>query len=138
MKLVVLSAAALLASAGGALAADVTGLWATPSDNGRVQIYRCAEALCARLVDADQIRANPAQTDQYNKIAAQRSRRVKGLILFEGYTGGPAEWKGGKIYDPRTGDTGRSGRLKLVSDKALEVKGCLGPICRTQHWKRVG
>lgn len=140
MKLIapLFAAASVLAAAGGAMAAEVTGLWATPSDNGKVQVYRCGERLCGKLVDADQIRANPNQTDGYNKDASQRGRKVKGLILFEGYAGGPAEWKGGRIYDPRTGDTGRSGKIRLISDKTLEVKGCLGPICRTQHWKRVG
>ena len=132
-----LAASAVLTAAGSALAADVTGVWATESDNGRVQIFRCGGALCGKLIDADQIRADPNQTDAYNKIAAQRSRKVKGLILFGDYKGGPAEWRGGTIYDPKTGDTGHWGKIKLTSANALEVKGCLGPICRTQHWKRV-
>jgi uncharacterized protein (DUF2147 family) len=130
------AAAAVLTTATGALAADVTGLWATDSDNGRVQIYKCGEGICGKVVDADQLRANPNQTDAYNKIKAQRTRKVKGLVLFSGYTGGPTEWKGGAIYDPKSGDTGRNGKLKLNGDK-LEVKGCLGPICRTKHWTRV-
>ena len=131
------AATALLASAGAAHAAEVTGLWATDSDNGRVQIYRCGDGICGKLVDADQIRANPNQTDRYNKNKSQRDRKVKGLVLFSGYTGGPTEWKGGPIYDPKSGDTGRNGKIKLASDNALEVKGCLGPICRTKHWTRV-
>ena len=131
------AATAVLASAGAAHAAEVTGLWATDSDNGRVQIYRCGDGICGKLVDADQIRANPNQTDYYNKRKSERSRKVKGLVLFAGYTGGPTEWKGGEIYDPKSGDTGRNGKIKLVSNNALEVKGCLGPICRTKHWTRV-
>lgn len=132
-----IAALTVAASATAALAGDVTGVWATSSDNGKVQISRCGQAICGRLIDADQIRANPNQTDQYNKNKVLRSRKIKGVLLFEDYAGGPAEWKGGAIYDPKTGDTGRSGKLRLVSDDRLEVKGCLGPICRTQHWKRV-
>jgi len=132
-----LIAASTLLSATTAFAADITGVWATPSDNGRVQIYRCGDGICGKLVDADQIRTNPNQTDYYNKNASQRGRKVKGLVLFAGYTGGPSEWKGGQIYDPKTGDTGRSGKIKMTSGDSLDVKGCLGPICRTQHWKRV-
>lgn len=131
------AASAVVLSAGAAQAADITGLWATDSDNGKVQIYRCGEGICGKLVDADQIRANPNQTDYYNKNKALRDRKVKGLVLFSGYTGGPTEWKGGAIYDPKSGDTGRHGKLKLDGDK-LEVKGCLGPICRTKHWTRAG
>ncbi|MGE5566809.1 MAG: DUF2147 domain-containing protein [Parcubacteria group bacterium] len=132
-----LFAASALFSATAAFAADATGVWATESDNGRVQIYRCGDGICGKLVDADQIRANPEQTDYYNKDRAKRGRKVRGLVLFAGYIGGPNEWKGGEIYDPKTGDTGRSGKIKLTAPNALEVKGCLGPICRTQHWKRV-
>lgn len=132
-----LAASAFMSLAGAASAADITGLWATPSDNGRVQIYKCGDGLCGKLVDADQIRANPDQTDYYNKNKAQRGRKVKGLVLFSGYKGGPTDWAGGQIYDPRTGDTGRSGKIKVVSADQIDVKGCLGPICRTQHWKRV-
>ena len=128
----------LLACAGAASAAEVTGLWATSSDNGKVQVFKCGTGICGKLVDADQIRANPSQTDQYNKDRSKRSRKVKGLVLFQNYQGGPPEWRGGEIYDPKTGDTGRSGRIKLISDDTLQVKGCLGPICRTQTWKRVG
>ena len=131
------AATAMLTAATTASAADITGLWATDSDNGRVQIYRCGDGICGKLVDADQIRANPNQTDRYNKNKSQRDRKVKGLVLFSGYSGGPKEWKGGQIYDPKSGDTGRNGKIRLVSDNALEVKGCLGPICRTKHWTRV-
>jgi uncharacterized protein (DUF2147 family) len=138
MKLLpaLIAASAVMAAAGAASAADVTGLWATDSDNGQVQIYRCGEGICGKLIDADQIRANPEQTDHYNKNKAQRGRKVKGLVLFAGYKGGPAEWTGGQIYDPKSGDTGRTGKIRLVSANALEVKGCLGPICRTKHWTR--
>lgn len=131
------AACAVLTTAGAASAADITGLWATPSDNGRVHIYKCGDGLCGKLVDADQIRANPDQTDHYNKNKAQRGRKVKGLVLFSSYSGGPTEWTGGAIYDPKTGDTGRTGKIKVVSADQLDVKGCLGPICRTQKWKRV-
>lgn len=132
-----LIAASTLLSATTAFAADITGVWATPSDNGRVRIYRCGEGICGKLVDADQIRANPEQTDYYNKDRSQRGRKVKGLVLFAGYEGGPSEWKGGEIYDPRTGDTGRTGKIEMTDPNSLEVKGCVAFICRTQHWKRV-
>lgn len=130
------AASAILTTAGAANAAEVTGLWETGSDNGRVQIYRCGEGICGKVVDADQLRANPNQVDAYNKNKALRTRKLKGLVVFSGYAGGPTEWKGGEIYDPKTGDTGRTGKIKLVADNALELKGCLGPICRTKHWKR--
>ena len=72
-----------------------------------------------------------------NKDLALRGRPVKGLVVFSGWTGGPAEWKGGPIYDPQSGDRSKTGSLKLVGDNELVVKGCIGPLCRSEHWKRV-
>jgi uncharacterized protein (DUF2147 family) len=123
--------------AGPALAADPVGMWAAKTDNGRVQIYRCGAGLCGKAVDSDHLRANPAQKDQMNKDKALRGRLIKGLVLFEGYAGGPLEWKGGPIYDPKTGDRSSSGVLKMVDDDTLVLKGCLGPLCRSERWTRV-
>lgn len=114
-----------------------TGVWATARNNGRIEVYVCGSGLCGRILDGDQLRANPGQKDVLNKDQALRSRPVKGLVVFSGYTGGPAEWKGGPVYDPQSGDRSRSGSLKLVGDNELVVKGCIGPLCRTERWKRV-
>src|SRR3546814_5946732 len=34
-----------------AAAADITGIWATGSEGGRVEIYRCGKALCGKVID---------------------------------------------------------------------------------------
>lgn len=136
-RLAPLIAAAFTLVAGQALAADATGVWATQSDGGRIQVYRCGGGLCARIVDAAQLRANPTATDQRNKDPALRGRPIKGLVVLEGYTGGPTEWTGGAIYDPKTGDRAQSGLMRLDGPDVLVVKGCVGPFCKTQRWTRV-
>jgi uncharacterized protein (DUF2147 family) len=120
-----------------ARAADITGLWATGSQEGRVQIYRCGAALCGRVVDAAAIRANPDQRDLRNSDPALRTRRLKGLVVLAGFTGGPAAWKGGPVYDPETGDGAATGYLTLRADGRLELKGCVAIFCRTKVWTRV-
>ncbi|WP_447728874.1 DUF2147 domain-containing protein [Sphingomonas koreensis] len=120
-----------------AAARDLTGIWATGTEGGRVQIYRCGEALCGRVVDAARLRANPDLTDLRNSDAALRGRRLKGLVVLQGFTGGPAEWQGGPVYDPETGSGARNGYLKLLPDGRLELKGCVAFFCRTKIWTRV-
>src|SRR3546814_5293968 len=57
-----------------AWAADITGVWATGSEGGRVEIYRCGKALCGKLVDARRLRANPDLRDVRNADPKLRQR----------------------------------------------------------------
>lgn len=129
--------AGLVALAAPAAARDLTGIWATGSEGGRVQIYRCGQALCGRIVDAARLRANPDLTDVRNSDPKLRGRRLKGLVVLQGFTGGPAAWKGGPVYDPESGDGASKGYLKLLPDGRLELKGCVAVFCRTKIWTRV-
>lgn len=129
--------AGLTALASPAAARDLTGIWATGTEGGRVQIYRCGAALCGRVVDAARLRANPDLTDLRNSDAGLRTRKLKGLVVLQGFTGGPAEWQGGPVYDPETGSGARKGYLKLLPDGKLELKGCVAFFCRTKIWTRV-
>lgn len=95
-----LAAAAALAPAS-AMAADPVGLWATGSEGGRVEIYRCGAALCGKVVDAKRLRANPDLRDVRNGDPKLRQRRLMGLIVLQNFKGGPSEWKGGPVYDPK-------------------------------------
>lgn len=119
-----------------ASARDLTGLWATGTEGGRVQVYRCGTALCGKVVDAARLRTNPDLTDQRNSDPKLRNRRLRGLVVLEGFTGGPAEWQGGPVYDPETGSGARKGYLKLLPDGKLELKGCVAFFCRTKIWTR--
>ena len=130
-------AAAMLAAASVAHAASpAEGRWMTPTRHGEVVISECGEALCGRLVDGDGIRANPSQPDALNKDASLRNRLLKNLVMLEGFTGGPSEWKGGTVYNPEDGGTYK-GTIKLVDPNTLKLTGCIVfPLCKTQTWVR--
>ncbi|WP_228766467.1 DUF2147 domain-containing protein [Pelagerythrobacter aerophilus] len=141
MRAAMVMFALLLSAAAPAMAADgsrILGVWATGSEGGRVEIYRCGEALCGKIVDATRLRANPDLRDVRNPDRSLRDRKLKGLVVLRGFTGGPAEWKGGPVYDPESGDGAANGYLTLRRDGKLEVKGCVAAIfCRTKVWTRV-
>ncbi len=117
---------------------DPTGFWKTEKRNGVVEIFRCGTAFCGRVSDAAILRENPKQTDVNNPDRALRNRMVRGLIVLKNFTGGAGEWTGGPLYDPDTGDSAPTGRLRLRDAKTLEVRGCIARFfCRTQVWTRL-
>jgi len=139
MKPGLLSAAALAAAALAfpAMAGDPVGLWQTPTNGGQVRISRCGQALCGTLVNSDHIRADANARDTHNRDAAQRNRTLRGLQMLSGFTGGPAEWTGGSVYNPADGRTYR-GTITLTNDNTLRLRGCVvAPLCKTQTWTRI-
>jgi uncharacterized protein (DUF2147 family) len=136
-------ASVLLASVFGAASlADTTdaailGTWKTPKHDGKVVIEQCGAAICGRVIDGRELRANPAQTDVHNPDPVKRERRILGLNILEGYTGGPTEWTGGTVYDPQTGDMSNDSTLRLESPKTLVVKGCRLVFCRSETWTKI-
>ncbi|TCT00622.1 DUF2147 domain-containing protein [Aquabacter spiritensis] len=136
MRSALIAVATLAFLSAPALAADVTGTWLTPTDNGIVEIAPCGASVCGRLVSSDDIKANPALTDSRNSDASQRSRPLKGLLMLQGFTGSGGAWSGGKIYNPDDGKT-YSATLTLEGDNTLKVRGCVVvPFCETQTWTR--
>lgn len=120
-----------------ALAADATGLWQTPTNGGQVEIARCGNSLCGKLVSSNHIRENPALKDVRNKDESQRVRTLKNLQMLYDFTGGPTKWTGGKVYNPDDGGT-YSGTIELIGENQLKLKGCIvAPFCKTQVWTRL-
>ncbi len=117
--------------------ASILGRWRTPSEGGVVEIQRCGQALCGRLVDAAPLRRNPDQRDVRNRDETQRDRPLRGLLVLRNFTGGPSEWRGGPLYDPNSGQSADRGTLTLVDGDRLAVRGCIARVlCRTQTWRR--
>jgi len=120
----------------GASPHDVKGLWLTEAIDGHVRIvdYRDGSP-CGTLIWVD-----PATTetllDARNPDEALRSRPLVGVPIIWGYEKSRKQWRRGRLYNPEDGNTFRS-TIKLLDDGTLEVKGCLGPLCRTNIWTPV-
>ena len=118
-----------------AAAEPVAGSWVTASRDGVVQIGACGANMCGRL--ARFLVVPPQGTDQRdtrNPDARLRSRKLLGLSILTGFREDGALWRG-TIYDPKAGKSYRSIIRRLDRDR-LEVKGCIGPFCQTQVWRR--
>lgn len=128
---------AALAFAAPALASPLDGVWQTPDSNGTVRIYDCGAGICGKIVNSDNIRANPGLTDEKNKDAALRSRTMKDLQIIDGVVGGPKVWKNGTVYNPEDGGT-YHGSLTLLDPDTVKLQGCIiYPFCKSEVWHRV-
>lgn len=128
-------ATALLAAGPLAAAEPITGRWITDDKDAVVEIAPCGKQLCGTI--ARFLVPPPGGADQRdtnNKDAAKRSRKLLGMMILTGFTPDEDAFHG-RIYDPRNGRTYRS-VLRRKSAGLLEVKGCMGPLCRTYQWVR--
>jgi uncharacterized protein (DUF2147 family) len=116
---------------------DVAGLWRTPTDNGVVEVRHCGADICGRLLTSDKIKADPGLTDAHDRNETLRTRPLKGLELFKGFTGSGGSWTGGQIYNPDDGGTYHAS-VELQDPSHLKVTGCImAPFCKTQIWVRL-
>ncbi|WP_165188069.1 DUF2147 domain-containing protein [Caulobacter soli] len=138
MRLPILAAAlALSAVSASAFAQDATGLWQTQTNGGQVEISRCGNSLCGKLVNSDHIKKDPTVKDEKNKDASLRGRPLKNMQMLYDFTGGPSKWTGGKVYNAADGGT-YSGTITVVSANELKLKGCIvAPFCKTEKWTRI-
>lgn len=129
-----LSAAALLLTAGPALAAaPIAGRYVTEDGSALIEVGRCGNEMCGRI--ARVLRAAPGApaTDVNNGDQALRTRPIVGLPILTGFTESGDAWRG-RIYDPRNGRTYRS-VVSRNPDGSLKVEGCVAIICRSQTWR---
>lgn len=127
MKRVLLAVAALVVSAGAALADPLEGMWQTaPDDNGNrglIRVEQCGTALCGTLVQAFGPDGNSVD-----------SPNVGRQIISETRPDGQGGYRG-KVYSPDRDKTYNS-RLTLAGD-TLSVSGCVLGICRDGGtWRR--
>lgn len=113
---------------------DVAGVWLIKDGTGHVEIAPCGQSMCGAIVWGRE--GSGPSTDVKNPEPSLRSRQLIGLRILENFTRRENGWMNGRIYDPKTGNTYRS-ELAARADGTLGVKGCVGPICRTEIWRRV-
>lgn len=116
-------------------AEPITGRWVTAEKDAVVTIGKCGKALCGTI---EKFLIPPPggndQRDVNNSDPAKRNRKLIGTAILFGLTADAGVWRG-QVYDPKTGRTYTS-EVRRNSAGGLEVKGCFGPLCQTQVWKR--
>lgn len=114
-------------------ASDAFGTWRHPENGSHVEVYKCGDGLCAKIVKVE----DGQKTDDKNKDAAKRSRPILGLVIMSGAKqSGDNTWKG-DLYNRADGGT-YSGTLTVKSKSAMDLSGCTAVVlCKTTTWTRV-
>ena len=115
---------------------SVLGIWETPEKDARIEITDCGDGTpCGDLIWID-LATVDSETDINNPTKALRDRPLIGIRMVWGFTLRKDQWRSGKVYDPESGRTYRA-ELSLKDSDQLKLKGCFGPICRSQIWSRL-
>jgi uncharacterized protein (DUF2147 family) len=132
------AAAAVSLLAGGASAAELTGLWRTAGpDGGVIRLEPCGGWVCGRVETSKQLAAVPGQKDVLNKDPTLRGRPVKGLLMLKVRPLAAARWGEGWIYNPKDGGTYKAS-IELAEAGKLKLQGCVAPLlCKTEVWTQL-
>ena len=113
---------------------SILGSWMTDTRSAIVDIKFCEEdSPCGEITWVDPNGASVV--DRHNPDESLRERPLVGVKMLWGFEAKGEKWKGGRIYNPKDGKTYKS-KMSLNDDGTLKVKGCVGPICKTQIWTR--
>ena len=116
---------------------EIFGYWLT--SGSIVKIENCGNSICGEIatiftedgVDPESI------LDENNKDKSMRERQIVGINILTDFSikkSNQRIFKGGKIYDPRSGNTYKS-NLYLNDDGSLKVEGCLAFIFDGEEWQ---
>lgn len=135
MSRVALAFTALAVAAPLSAAEPIDGAWITQEKSGVITVGDCGATKCGRLSKFLETPPQGAdQRDVNNPNAKLRSRKLLGMPILTGFKADGDQWRG-TIYDPKSGKSYRS-IVRRRNATTLEVKGCIGPFCQTQLWKR--
>ena len=126
---------------------DILGVWNNEEKDGKIEIFKCSEKYCGKIVFAKEPNYPAGSTegipgsprlDNKNPDAAKRTRPIVGLQIVTGFIfAGDGVWKDGTVYDPKSGNTYR-GKMTLVSASTLVLRGFVGISLfgRSTTWTR--
>jgi uncharacterized protein (DUF2147 family) len=126
---------------------DILGVWFNGEKDAKIEIAKCAEKYCGKIVwlkepnypegSKDGTPGTP-KLDHNNPEATLKKTSIIGLqIVYDFAFAGEDLWKEGRVYDPKNGKTYK-GKMTLVSPTQLDLRGYIGIslIGRTTTWTR--
>ena len=115
---------------------NVWGVWLNPKGTAKIEIADCFDATpCGQIIWVT-YEGNENPTDSNNPDPELASRPLTGVQMLHSFSRKNSKWANGKIYNPEDGKSYKSS-IRTKNDGTLEVKGCVGPFCKTQIWTRV-
>lgn len=126
---------------------DVVGVWYNQVKDAKIEVYKCADKYCGKIVWLKEPNYPPnskdgtpgtPKLDHNNPDPAQKKTPVLGLVIAHDFKfAGNNVWNDGKIYDPKNGKT-YSAKMTLESPTQLNLRGFVGVSLfgRTDKWTK--
>ena len=116
---------------------NIFGYWLT--SGSIVEIENCNNQVCGKIVTVFVEEGVDPESilDENNKDKSLRKRTIIGIDLlseFEIKNKDQKTFKGGRIYDPSSGNSYKS-NLYLNDNGILKVEGCLAFMCDGEEWQ---
>ena len=107
--------------------APVEGFWKNPIGSAIIEIARCGNSLCGKVVWA---------SERGQREAAKGAPRVVGTIVLTGLRPSGNRWAG-TLFIPDD-NVHVPAKLQLLGPRQLKLTGCAfaGLFCRSQVWTR--
>lgn len=122
-------------------AQSILGQWKTIDDEtGKaksvVEIYENNGVLYGKIIEIVDKSKQDAVCESCD--GANKGKKIKGMIILEGFKKKGSTWEGGTILDPNSGKVYKC-NLNLENSDKLKVRGYVGVSLfgRTQYWQRV-
>ena len=112
----------------------ILGEWLNLEKDGKITLYKTGDKYFGKVSWTKM----PGKKDEKNPDHAARSKDVMGLVILKGFSFHDGSWKGGTIYDPKSGKT-YDGMIKVKNGgKNLDIRGFVGSpmFGRTITWTR--
>ena len=109
-------------------AQDITKCtWYNEEKSAKLQFYETNGKMSGKIIWLDEPNKNgKPRTDEFNPNQKLKNIPLLGLVFLKNFEkDGEKAWKGGTIYDPKSGKT-YSSNMKLVSPTQLDVRGFVG------------
>jgi len=127
LKRIALSLVLATAVSGPAMADAAQGVWVTGPDRkgqvGHVRFSRCGEALCGKVLKAFDKSGNSVKTKNVGK-----------RVIWGMKPTGNGNYAGNMYVSML--DKNVKGTFR-VSGQSMTVRGCYGPLCSSQVWKKI-
>jgi|GEM_PF-1527479 len=115
----------------------IVGTYLIDEGDSKVEIYRSSEGISGKVVwlEEEENRDDPVLDDR-NEIESLRTRRVMGLVVFEGLTYKNGKWSG-NIYSPRKGKFYDATFAINQNSGVLSLKIKVAFLTFNRYWSRV-
>ncbi|HPS39620.1 MAG TPA: DUF2147 domain-containing protein [Candidatus Cloacimonadota bacterium] len=119
----------------------ILGTWYNGEKTSKIQVYKTSNGNYAGKIVWLKVPNNEAGTprlDVKNPDKSLRSRPLMNMVVLTGLKSkGEGKFDGGKIYDPKSGNT-YSCKGELKGDNTLALRGFIGVslVGRTDTWTR--